>query len=98
MVCPRSALRANKYCSDTQYYWGLTRNIFRYSHLRDADFYNGLHTVNEGTSFWRAERNRSLTSQRHVFLAVRGEAWIQSIRFYTQFILNCDEHLKVGNF
>ncbi|EJF64229.1 Zn-dependent exopeptidase [Dichomitus squalens LYAD-421 SS1] len=63
--------------TDTQYYWGLTKNIFRYSHLSNEDFYNGLHTINE---------------------AVRGEAWIQSIRFYTQFILNCDEHLKVGNF
>ncbi|TBU60963.1 hypothetical protein BD310DRAFT_921838 [Dichomitus squalens] len=63
--------------TDTQYYWDLTKSIFRYSHLSNEDLYNDLHTVNE---------------------AVRGEAWIQSIRFYTQFILNCDEHLKVGNF
>ncbi|KAL1943109.1 hypothetical protein VTO73DRAFT_4780 [Trametes versicolor] len=58
--------------TDTRYYWNLSRNIVRYKHLRDADRYNGAHTVNE---------------------AVRAEGWIESIRFFTKFILNCDEHL-----
>ncbi|KAM5532363.1 hypothetical protein V8D89_013957 [Ganoderma adspersum] len=73
VVAPQVALGN----TDTQFYWDLTKNIIRYSHLSGGDLYNGLHTVNE---------------------AVRGEAWIQLIRFYTRFILNCDEHLKVGNF
>ncbi|KAJ7155498.1 hypothetical protein C8R43DRAFT_1000134 [Mycena crocata] len=33
---------------DTRFYWNLTRHIFRYSHYGDRDYYNGLHTVNEG--------------------------------------------------
>ncbi|KAI1796624.1 carboxypeptidase S [Ganoderma leucocontextum] len=58
--------------TDTRYYWGLTKNIFRYRHLTDRDAFNGAHTVNE---------------------AIRAEGWIESIRFLTKFILNCDEHL-----
>ncbi|KAI1796621.1 carboxypeptidase S [Ganoderma leucocontextum] len=73
VVAPQLALGN----TDTQFYWDLTKNIIRYSHLSDKDLYNGLHTVNE---------------------AVRAEGWIQSIRFYTRFILNCDEHLRLGNF
>ncbi|KAG9119675.1 hypothetical protein FRC07_005184, partial [Ceratobasidium sp. 392] len=34
--------------TDTRYYWNVTSNIFRYSHLSDKDLYNGLHTINEG--------------------------------------------------
>ncbi|PBK99207.1 carboxypeptidase S [Armillaria gallica] len=34
--------------TDTQFYWNLTRHIFRYSHRGNSDdLYNGLHTVNE---------------------------------------------------
>ena len=36
--------------TDTHYYWDLTRNIFRYSHLGSGDAYNGAHTINEGAS------------------------------------------------
>ncbi|KAJ6591664.1 hypothetical protein DFH09DRAFT_907487 [Mycena vulgaris] len=55
----------------TQFYWNLTRHIFRYSHYGDRDdYYNGLHTVNE---------------------AVRGEAVVEHVRFFTKFILNSDE-------
>ncbi|KAJ7115872.1 hypothetical protein C8R44DRAFT_216220 [Mycena epipterygia] len=57
--------------TDTQFYWNLTRHIFRYSHYGDSDdYYNGLHTVNE---------------------AVRGEAVVEHVRFFTTFILNSDE-------
>ncbi|OBZ74255.1 Carboxypeptidase S [Grifola frondosa] len=34
--------------TDTQFYWNLTKHIFRYTHGRDTDQYNGLHTINEG--------------------------------------------------
>ncbi|KAJ7634095.1 hypothetical protein DFH06DRAFT_1100558 [Mycena polygramma] len=57
--------------TDTQFYWNLTRHIFRYSHYGDRDdYYNGLHTVNE---------------------AVRGEAVVEHVRFFTTLILNSDE-------
>ncbi|KAJ6581406.1 carboxypeptidase S [Mycena capillaripes] len=57
--------------TDTQFYWNLTRYIFRYSHYGDRDdYYNGLHTINE---------------------AVRGEAVIEHVRFFTILILNSDE-------
>ncbi|KAI9064102.1 carboxypeptidase S [Trametes sanguinea] len=58
--------------TDTSRYWNLTRNIVRYSHVREGDRYNGFHTVNE---------------------AIRAEGWLESVRFYTRFILNCDEYL-----
>ncbi|KAL7280785.1 hypothetical protein ACG7TL_005729 [Trametes sanguinea] len=58
--------------TDTSRYWNLTRNIVRYSHVREGDRYNGFHTVNE---------------------AIRAEGWLNSVRFYTRFILNCDEYL-----
>ncbi|KAG8770390.1 hypothetical protein FRC12_004298 [Ceratobasidium sp. 428] len=35
--------------TDTRYYWSVTPNIFRYSHLSDRDLHNGLHTINEAT-------------------------------------------------
>ncbi|QRV91202.1 Gly-Xaa carboxypeptidase [Ceratobasidium sp. AG-Ba] len=35
--------------TDTRYYWDVTPNIFRYSHLSDGDAYNGAHTINEAT-------------------------------------------------
>ncbi|KAF7356683.1 Carboxypeptidase S [Mycena venus] len=57
--------------TDTQFYWNLTRHIFRYSHYGDRDdYYNGLHTVNE---------------------AVKGEALVEHVRFFTTLILNIDE-------
>ncbi|CAE6427926.1 unnamed protein product [Rhizoctonia solani] len=34
--------------TDTQFYWNLTSNIFRYSHLSEGDIYAGIHTINEG--------------------------------------------------
>ncbi|KAF8707397.1 carboxypeptidase s, partial [Rhizoctonia solani] len=33
--------------TDTQFYWNLTSNIFRYSHLSEGDIYAGIHTINE---------------------------------------------------
>ncbi|KZV72179.1 Zn-dependent exopeptidase [Peniophora sp. CONT] len=33
--------------TDTQYYWNLTSNIYRYSHMGYLDLYNGAHTINE---------------------------------------------------
>ncbi|CAE6463393.1 unnamed protein product, partial [Rhizoctonia solani] len=33
--------------TDTRFYWNLTPNIFRYSHLSDEDIYDGVHTINE---------------------------------------------------
>ncbi|KAH7345332.1 carboxypeptidase S [Rhizoctonia solani] len=33
--------------TDTRFYWSLTPNIFRYSHLPDEDIYDGVHTINE---------------------------------------------------
>ena len=33
---------------DTQFYWNITRHIFRYAHSSDENRYNGIHTVNEG--------------------------------------------------
>ncbi|KAG8955779.1 hypothetical protein FRC00_005274 [Tulasnella sp. 408] len=33
--------------TDTRWYWGLSDNIFRYSHVGEYHFYNGMHTVNE---------------------------------------------------
>ncbi|KAG8947282.1 hypothetical protein FRC04_010858 [Tulasnella sp. 424] len=33
--------------TDTRWYWSLSDNIFRYSHLSPHHFYNGVHTVNE---------------------------------------------------
>lgn len=38
---------------DTRYFWKLSKHIFRYSHLGDDDAYNGVHTINEGTSHSR---------------------------------------------
>ncbi|KAF8609702.1 carboxypeptidase S [Ceratobasidium sp. AG-I] len=35
--------------TDTRYYWNVTPNIFRYSHLSEEDVYNGAHTINEAT-------------------------------------------------
>ncbi|KAB5587639.1 Gly-Xaa carboxypeptidase [Ceratobasidium theobromae] len=35
--------------TDTRYYWSVTPNIFRYSHIVDEDVYNGIHTINEAT-------------------------------------------------
>ncbi|KEP54141.1 gly-Xaa carboxypeptidase [Rhizoctonia solani 123E] len=35
--------------TDTRYYWKVTPNIFRYSHMSDKDVYNGAHTINEAT-------------------------------------------------
>lgn len=34
--------------ADTKHYWKLTKHIFRYGHVNQADSYNGAHTVNEG--------------------------------------------------
>lgn len=39
-----------------------------------------------------AIRNAS-SRMRMSTIAVRAEGWIESIRFFTKFILNCDEHL-----
>ena len=36
--------------TDTQFYWNLTKHIYRYTHLGTEDAYNGAHTVNEGAS------------------------------------------------
>ncbi|KAG2121174.1 hypothetical protein BD769DRAFT_1361534 [Suillus cothurnatus] len=36
---------------DTQFYWNLTKHIFRFSPSFDTDRFNGEHTVNEGKSF-----------------------------------------------
>ncbi|CEL57390.1 Gly-Xaa carboxypeptidase [Rhizoctonia solani AG-1 IB] len=33
--------------TDTRFYWNLTANIFRYSHLSEEDMYAGIHTINE---------------------------------------------------
>lgn len=33
--------------TDTQFYWNLTKHIFRFTPSFDTDRYNGLHTVNE---------------------------------------------------
>lgn len=33
---------------DTQFYWNLTKHIFRFSPTTLSDCYNGFHTVNEG--------------------------------------------------
>ncbi|GJE91057.1 carboxypeptidase S [Phanerochaete sordida] len=33
--------------TDTQFYWNMSRNIFRYAHMPADAYYNGLHTVNE---------------------------------------------------
>ncbi|KAG9073480.1 hypothetical protein FS749_015124 [Ceratobasidium sp. UAMH 11750] len=35
--------------TDTQFYWNVTRHIFRYTHLSDEDIYDGIHTINEAT-------------------------------------------------
>ncbi|KAG8683468.1 hypothetical protein FRC11_013533, partial [Ceratobasidium sp. 423] len=35
--------------TDTRYYWKVTPNIFRYSHMSDKNVYNGAHTINEAT-------------------------------------------------
>ncbi|KAI0300039.1 carboxypeptidase S [Multifurca ochricompacta] len=55
--------------TDTRHYWALTRYIFRYSHINEADFQGG-HGVNE---------------------SIRGEAFIEMIRFYGHLILGADE-------
>ncbi|KAG7444330.1 carboxypeptidase S [Guyanagaster necrorhizus] len=46
---------------DTQFYWNLTRHIFRYSHRSTDDLYNGLHTVDE------AVRGESIIEQIRFF-------------------------------
>ncbi|KAJ7583280.1 hypothetical protein C8J56DRAFT_953540 [Mycena floridula] len=67
--------------TDTQYYWKLSRHIFRYNHKNsgegsDADLKegdgigNGVHTVNESMSV---------------------DAFLEVIRFFTTLILNADE-------
>ncbi|KAG8689824.1 hypothetical protein FRC11_000339 [Ceratobasidium sp. 423] len=33
--------------TDTQFYWNLTPNIFRYAHSSEGDAYDGIHTINE---------------------------------------------------
>ncbi|QRV91200.1 Gly-Xaa carboxypeptidase [Ceratobasidium sp. AG-Ba] len=33
--------------TDTKFYWDVTPNIFRYTHVLDKDVYNGAHTINE---------------------------------------------------
>jgi len=33
--------------TDTQFYWDLSKHIFRYGHLDVRDVYNGVHTINE---------------------------------------------------
>ncbi|KAK0497225.1 hypothetical protein EDD18DRAFT_1161183 [Armillaria luteobubalina] len=48
--------------TDTQFYWNLTRHIFRYSHRDNSDdLFNGLHTVNE------AIRGESIIEQIRFF-------------------------------
>lgn len=74
---------------DTRYYWNLTKHIIRYKHLHEADRYNGAHTVNEGQSLLHVLLKGILTPP----LAVRAKGWIESIRFYTKFVLNWDEHM-----
>ncbi|KAK0188759.1 hypothetical protein F5146DRAFT_933624 [Armillaria mellea] len=57
VVMPSLGLGAN-----TQFYWNLTRHIFRYSHRGNSDdLYNGLHTVNE------AIRGESIIEQIRFF-------------------------------
>lgn len=34
--------------ADTQFYWNLTKHIFRYNHMSEDGMYNGAHTINEG--------------------------------------------------
>ncbi|KAL4066388.1 hypothetical protein V8B97DRAFT_1979578 [Scleroderma yunnanense] len=33
--------------TDTMQYWNLTKHIFRFAFVTEADYYNGIHTVNE---------------------------------------------------
>ena len=67
----------------------MTKHIVRYKHLHEKDRYNGAHTVNEGEFGRSLSVDRSLTE----LAAVRAKGWIESIRFYTKFVLNWDEHL-----
>lgn len=74
--------------TDTQFYWNLTKHIFRYSHFKDSDAYNGAHTVNEGE-----HHSSPVFKQASIIIcpAVRAESVIEEIRFITTFILNWDE-------
>ena len=73
---------------DTRFYWNLTEHIFRYSHRGDRDdLFNGLHTVNEGDWVIPGHCVHGLTR----CLAVKGESIMEQIRFFTKFILNCDD-------
>lgn len=67
----------------------------RYSHVREGDRYNGFHTVNEGAQLLKRSLAIWLGADVCVVLrvAIRAEGWLESVRFYTKFILNCDEYL-----
>ncbi len=85
-------LRLSLLILDTKHYWKLTNHIFRYGHVNGGDSFNGAHTVNEG-------------KHSHVFMgaasanymlcvldsAIRGEGFIEVVRFFTWVILNADE-------
>ena len=81
--------------SDTKHYWKLTKHIFRYGHINNGDSFNGAHTVNEGASpLLPVDRiNAADVSSDLCFFspALRGEALIEAIRFFTWIILNADE-------
>ncbi|KAH9849891.1 carboxypeptidase S [Lenzites betulinus] len=61
--------------TDTKHYWKLTKHIFRYNHMSGA-------YLNGGDSFNGAHT---------VNEALRGEGFIETIRFFTWIILNADE-------
>ena len=78
--------------ADTKHYWKLTKHIFRYGHMDSKDSYNGGHTVNEGAQPWRRSYVHTLGSRVAMcHLAVRGEGFLEIIRFFTWVILNVDE-------
>ncbi|KAJ7760621.1 hypothetical protein DFH07DRAFT_957457 [Mycena maculata] len=61
--------------TDTRYYWGLSRHIFRYGHGNSAgvgpdEMLNGIHTVNE---------------------SIVADDFVEIVRFYVTLVLNADE-------
>ena len=77
----------NNSLADTKWYWKLTKNIFRYGHKSTDDSYNGAHTVNEGKCF----EHEAVAIDFNPSIAIRGEGFLEVIRFATRLILNADE-------
>lgn len=74
---------------DTGHYWDLTKYIYRYAHAGEVGDVRGGHGVNEGVLICLVVL--SFVPYQKCLAGIRGEAYLEMIRFLMRLILNADE-------